>query len=57
MRERTLDEEIPDTTEALIIYRKGIIRELDKIEPAFKRLKLALEKANRKLEYNTKGIQ
>lgn len=49
MHEKSIDEEIPDTTEGLIIYRKGILKELGKIEPAYKKLKLVLKRIDEKL--------
>ena len=49
MREKTLDKEIPVTKEALLFYKKGLEKELDKLEPVVKRIKLALKKTNEHL--------
>lgn len=43
MRDKTLEEEIPVIKESLLIYRKGIQKELDKYEPMVARLKRAVK--------------
>lgn len=46
MYQKTIDEEIPVTKEALEIYRKGLQKELDKIESIYNRLVSVLKRVN-----------
>lgn len=47
---KTLEEEIPVTKDGLHIYIKGIQKELETKEPIVKHLRLALKKAQERLE-------
>ena len=49
MHDKTLSEEVPVTYEGLMIYRKGIEKELDKYESIVKRLQNALKICNERL--------
>lgn len=50
MRDKTIDEEIPVTKEGLLIYQKGIQKELDKYESVVKRLRNVLKQVDFHLE-------
>lgn len=50
MKEKTIDEEIPVTKEDLLLYRKGLEKELDTWEARLKRIKLALKRTDEYLE-------
>ena len=50
MKQKTIDEEIPVTKEGLLIYKKGIQKELEKIEPIYHRLKHVERRINEILE-------
>ena len=50
MHDKTLSEEVPVLKESLLIYQKGIIKELDKYEPMVKRLRAVLKICNERLE-------
>lgn len=50
MINKTLDKEIPVTEEGLQLFIKAISKELDFKNSAVKRLKLALKKAQERLE-------
>lgn len=49
MHDKTLAEEVSVLKESLLIYRKGIEKELNKYEPMVKRLKNALKLCNERL--------
>lgn len=50
MNQKTIDEEIPVTKEGLEIYRKGLQKELDRIEPVYKRLNNVLARVDKIME-------
>lgn len=50
MKEKTIDEEIPVTDEGLSIYYQGLKKEMSKVEPTYKRLKLVMNKVEEILD-------
>lgn len=54
MKTKTIDEEIPITTEGLRIYKKELEKELAKYAPVVRRLENVLKQVNKHLERMSK---